>query len=672
MINRKQNQHPTQSLSGGQRVEARGSGRISLTFLPFLLCSLSFPNISAVLLPANAAELPNNSEVTNVRAYGAKGDGKTDDTEAIREALAAGKRFVYLPEGIYLVCDTIKIPQPHKRYFFEGESRDKTIIKLQDNCPGFDNSEKPKPVISTEGTPGQAFRNSVFDLTVDVGRGNPGAIGIEYLTNNQGTIRNVTIKSSDPERRGNTGLALTLPWPGPGTIKDVQIIGFDYGIKATFPEFGMVFEDIALQNQRIAGIENSANLLSIRGLNSENSVPVIRNTDGRGLVVILDSDFRGGSPSQAAIENRKGVLYARNIKASGYRAAIKNGRTVVSGNEVSEYVSKDIYSLFPSSETSLHLPVEETPTVPYGDFKDWVSVTEYGADGGDEKDDTQAIQQAINSGRSTVYFPKGRYIISQTLNVGGNVSRITGLESTFTVKSPLNGQEKPVFRFEDGNQNVVILERFWGDYGGKEFHWVEHGSSQTLVLRNIAVGSGRAYRNTGSGRLFVEDVVASDWVFNQQQVWARQINPEGDGTKIVNNGGTLWILGLKTEDEGTAIKTIAGGKTEVLGGLLYPGSGNIPDDQPAFLNDESQLSVVIAESHHGGARYKTFVKETRNGASKALMARDLPRRGSARVIPLYVGNPGDGSEISAASVDSPSLLERLKAGFMALLDPFIG
>lgn len=41
----------------------------------------------------------------NVRNYGAKGDGKTDDTKALQAAIDA-QSFVFLPYGTYLVSDT--------------------------------------------------------------------------------------------------------------------------------------------------------------------------------------------------------------------------------------------------------------------------------------------------------------------------------------------------------------------------------------------------------------------------------------------------------------------------------------------------------------------------------------------------------------------------------------
>ena len=47
----------------------------------------------------------------NVKAYGAKGDGVTDDYIAIRDALiACGNRTLYFPKGIYLISQTLIIP----------------------------------------------------------------------------------------------------------------------------------------------------------------------------------------------------------------------------------------------------------------------------------------------------------------------------------------------------------------------------------------------------------------------------------------------------------------------------------------------------------------------------------------------------------------------------------
>jgi len=54
----------------------------------------------------------NNDSRFNVKDFGAAGDGKTSDSEAIQKAVdAAGevKGTVYFPAGIYL-CHDIRIP----------------------------------------------------------------------------------------------------------------------------------------------------------------------------------------------------------------------------------------------------------------------------------------------------------------------------------------------------------------------------------------------------------------------------------------------------------------------------------------------------------------------------------------------------------------------------------
>ncbi len=124
--------------------------------------------------------------------------------------------------------------------------------------------------------------------------------------------------------------------------------------------------------------------------------------------------------------------------------------------------------------------------------------------------------------------------------------------------------------------------------------------------------------------------------FSEPGFWARQLNPENEGTKIVNNGGKLWILGLKTEKVGTVVATKASGKTEILGGLLYPVQP-VPAEQPAFINDASSLSVSIAEScYASNYNYKIIVKETRDRVTKTLPNTAIPERTFCSfTLPLY-------------------------------------
>lgn len=63
-------------------------------------------------LPAQRAPvmrtLPATTQWANVRDFGAVGDGVTDDTAAVQKAIDS-KRVVYLPQGFYMVQDTIRL-----------------------------------------------------------------------------------------------------------------------------------------------------------------------------------------------------------------------------------------------------------------------------------------------------------------------------------------------------------------------------------------------------------------------------------------------------------------------------------------------------------------------------------------------------------------------------------
>jgi hypothetical protein len=112
----------------------------------------------------------------------------------------------------------------------------------------------------------------------------------------------------------------------------------------------------------------------------------------------------------------------------------------------------------------------------------------------------------------------------------------------------------------DGTSPIVAIERLNNGY---EFPLaIDNASPRTLVLKNLLGVTGNM---TGSGDIFIEDVGGENWHFGQQNIWARQFNVENEGTHITNNGGKLWILGLKTERGGTLIDTRGGGTNRSVG-----------------------------------------------------------------------------------------------------------
>jgi len=59
-----------------------------------------------------------HSQWACVNDFGAVGDGKTDNTEAIRKAIATGKPVVWFQPGIYMIDEVIDLPASLKRLNF--------------------------------------------------------------------------------------------------------------------------------------------------------------------------------------------------------------------------------------------------------------------------------------------------------------------------------------------------------------------------------------------------------------------------------------------------------------------------------------------------------------------------------------------------------------------------
>jgi hypothetical protein len=225
----------------------------------------------------------------NVRErFGVKGDGRTDDTAALGEALRApshGYHRRYLPPGTYLVSDTIRVGRATwRRTWVQGAGREEVTVRLKDDCPGFRDPKRPKAVLLTYplyegGNTAVAFDNRISDLTIEVGKGNPGAIGLHYHCSNWGSVRNVTIRSRDPGRSGLAGLAFMRNWPGPCMVRGLRVEGFDHGIRAQSFQYSITFSDVELSNQLEHGVYNTGQKLVMENVRSVNRVPAIR-TEG--------------------------------------------------------------------------------------------------------------------------------------------------------------------------------------------------------------------------------------------------------------------------------------------------------------------------------------------------------------------------------------------------------
>lgn len=583
---------------------------------------------TAPLMAADSVRFPTDAGVRSVKDFGAKGDGVSDDTAALNLALA-DVGLLYFPAGTYLVSGQLK-PPPKKggapsRRILQGEHRDRSIIRLADRSPGFDDPKNRQQVIKLSWEIAQAFRNSVRDLTIDVGAGNPGASALGYFASNQGSVQRVTLRAGAGS--GVVGLDLDLGDNGPLSVFDVRIDGFATGIRIKYGS-GYTFENVVLENIRELGIRSEHSPVWLRRVTYHGAGPLFSDAHN-SHTVLFDATATTTSTQPAAIR-QSGRMLLRDVSQRGFDALVENKSGRLAGSTIDEWHSHAPHAAFPgSTRRTLDLPVKETPVIPYDPPEQWASVADFAPGMTDGKTDWgPALQAAIDSGKRTVYFPLGKgagYPIHSEVVLRGAVRRLIGLEQ------PIARGCKPVITIADGEAPCVVIEHCETIYTKLV---IRHQSKRSVVL--ACMSFDLIEKLPGSGDLFLADTYVQTMHLADGNCWSRGLNCEYSaehspgGVHVVNAGAAFWMFGFKNEGDGTKVETRAGGRSELYAHVLS--NRATPSDQKPVL-----FTVIDGEAtislHEGVLRKQPsghLVDETRQG--------ELRRFGAAEAI--RIGNQG--------------------------------
>ncbi|KAL1902008.1 hypothetical protein Sste5346_001714 [Sporothrix stenoceras] len=406
----------------------------------------------------------------NVMDFGAKGDGVTDDTAAINNAISSGGRcgegcdssttspaLVYFPPGKYLVStpiiqyyytqlvgDAINPPTLLASAGFTGmavidsdpyDSNGNNWWTNQNNffrqVRNFVIDLTQMPFTAGAGVHWQvaqatSLQNIVFNMRTDgdtankqvgifMDNGSGGFMadlvfnGGEYgafFGNQQFTTRNLTFN--------NCQTAIFMNWNWAWTLQDVTInncgVGLDTSNGGSVQTVGSVlFLDSVITNTPI-GVKTAYTVSS----SATNGTLVIDNVDMTSNVPVAVSDATGSTTVLPG--NTKIASWIQgNVPASG------GASTAVQGSQTA--VNKPS-ALLDSTGKVFARSRPQYETVPVSDF---VSVKSAGAKGDGVTDDTAAIQAVFNSITSSqiVYFDHGNYLVTDTIKVPAN-ARITG------------------------------------------------------------------------------------------------------------------------------------------------------------------------------------------------------------------------------------------------------
>lgn len=532
---------------------------------------------------AFGAPEPAAANFLNVRsaAYGATGDGVTDDAPAINRAASdcvARKQHIYFPNGVYLLRDSIRMQRLVTLLWggqcaVEGESRSGVIIRLADNLPAFQNPASPNGVfVFASGLQGgvkpggnEAFLNAIADVTIDCGLGNPGCQAIDYVVSNRGAIRNTRILCNGTP--GTVGIDMRRIYPGPGLIEDVEIEGCDYGMRFAQLQFTMTVKNARVIGARTAAVDLGALGLTLVNLHTEGLAPAVRQTSAAGFLSVLGLRASGGDPTRSALELAGGTRWrVRDVVTSGYANALRRSAStgvpvLTMPSPIAQATSAAPLQLF----AGVPAPLEwHEPPARYVDGAPCVVPTNTS----DGLDDAPAIQATLNTpGCPRVLVPhspassQGSSAVLASPLVIPCAVRDLDFSDNFVVVGTGYPTGQPMLQVTQNCPAPLYVTRFW-KAGSLQpgAHFLAHRSSRTLVVVDGQAGGAPTpglETFPGAGELHMRDYAGTADI-NGSSAYAEQWNPEFPSGTPGNTltDGTLVVRGLKTEQDQTVLTAV--------------------------------------------------------------------------------------------------------------------
>jgi len=445
--------------------------------------------------------------------YSADPAGREDATQAIQRAIddARDARLVtYLPAGQYLVSDTIEgivgvvrwDNWPYKGWSdpweaeasFEypcvlmgvREGRRATIV-LADNAPGFGDPNRPKPVLyfwaRSMQVPGREvkdpnvpqpninFNQKILSLNIDLGTGNPGAIGIDHRGAEGASVEDVRITA-----RGAFAGFRNAPGSG-GAMHGIAVRGGRYGLYFTGSQPSPLVSDLELTDQTEASIFASTRGpltivgARIKGAGIRGQKPWLA---WDGALNIVDSVIDLSASGPAIVMERSVVLSDVWVRNAGTAIQVDDN-TPLRGNtrgwtHVQSYAAGGRVQCSREPDATARrdtiwinrkqraepiveaAPSEAGPPLglagkhrlprcpdPFGPGVVNVKDIPWNARGDGQTDDVEAIQAAIDK-HDVVFVPKGKYRISRPLRLRAETT-IFGVSNLYTCLCPMQGAD---------------------------------------------------------------------------------------------------------------------------------------------------------------------------------------------------------------------------------------
>jgi len=440
----------------------------------------------------------------NVRDFGAKGDGKTDDTAAINAAITAYGRcgqgcdsstirpaVVFFPSGSYvisspiiqyyftqLVGDAVNMPVIFASASFSG-------MAMIDSNPYGNNGNN---WFTNQNNFYRQIRNFVLDTTRVAA--NAGATCIHWQVAQATSITNVVFRMSTANGNGHQGIWMENG--SGGFMSDLVFYGGKFGMWVGNQQFtsrnltfdgcqtaifmnwnwGWTFKSLFISNCQV-------------GVDLSSTGYLVDGTQGQlvGSLVIVDSEFKNvkraiiTGTTDRTTPKTSGSLSIDNAKFTGCQQPISNpaGNNLVNPTggtlNVASWTQGRIYdksgngkffqgftnaptksvSLLTSSGSFFERPRPQYERYQVSDF---INIKSVGAVGDGKTDDTAAFSAALlkYAGCKIIFVPHGTYLITDTVLIPKG-SRIVGeaWSQLMASGSKFSDATKPKSVFKVGN-----------------------------------------------------------------------------------------------------------------------------------------------------------------------------------------------------------------------------
>ena len=382
------------------------------------------------------------------------GDGRADDTAAIQQAVdaagAEGGGLVFLPAGRYRISRTVFL-WPGVRLIGVGATR--PTLMLADHAPGFGagvatmvifagakpGGPHPAPFPPPDSVPFNprvpdanpgTFYSALSNVDFAMGAGNPAAVGVRFHAAQHAFLSHIDFR---------TGSGLAGVYQVANEAEDLHFHGGRYGILTEKPSPAWQFTliDSSFDGQREAAIrEHEAGLTLVNVAIRDTPVGIDIDPGYGDWLWGKDVRFERVSRAGVVISNENNAYTQIGFEnavaqATPTFARFRDSGRLVPGAGPAYRVAAFSYGLkvpamgrMGAYATELQasplsrLPPPPAPAIrPLPDVAQWTNVRAPGGARGDGRtDDTAAIQKAIDAHR-VIYFPAGRYIVTDTLRL---------------------------------------------------------------------------------------------------------------------------------------------------------------------------------------------------------------------------------------------------------------